>query len=782
MEKRRLRQKISLNPITIFFFLFSVESLISGLNLSGIPNDSKSQFLFGFSIERLIMLAVFLGLSIISIGFFFIFSNKPKLSQAVIDYCKKYILKFNQIMFGLTAVMFFLFFLPGYRFFHYEAYYQRIRPFFLLGLLAGITALLLLNIQYTKFPLKKIQYSFSIRKNQTFLVFLSLFLFVSLFVQRSGWGITAGNEAWYANAVPLESIQVGLLLFIFISLSYYQPKKLVHLFSNRIVNFFLIWGLSAFIWSQVPLERHFFAPGPYLPNNEFYPYSDATLNDVAAQAAINGLGFNFHQIVLKPVVTFVSFLCHLITGNQMNVSLMVQSALYAILPSILYLFASDLAGNACGFLAAAFMILHEWNALNTTHILTIHSRLEMGEFPAEVILAGLSLFVFRWLKKGKGQYRYAAAAGGMTALGIYTRYNLFGLIPPVILLAFLIYRKSLRHFFGTTAVFILAIILSASPWLFRSYQLTGRILPEITGAFSAVVVDQRLKPILEESANTETVVLNETKNDKPDAPAENMEKEPAPVPPESPEIIEAAEKLLNLQIHPLLDTLGNHFFHNLTAMAYILPVQIRFDDLEHLYTAKDSVWADDWNGSLSSRQKFFMLINFCLLSAGLAYLWKKFGLAGISFLILVGFYAASLGLARTSGGRYLVPMNWGIILVYAVSLDVVIRRFFSVPENNCQSKFESDLSVQDPGQINFFKEIRFSLYVIFCFFFLFFSMFLAEKSIPNRITTYSNEEIVKFFRDNLETEPDWENVNKQISAGQMIVLQGKALYPRFYYF
>ena len=225
MEKRRLRQKISLNPITIFFFLFSVESLISGLNLSRIPNDSKSQFLFGFSIERLIMLAVFLGLSIISIGFFFIFSTKPKLGQVVIDFCKNYLQKFNQIMFGLTAGMFFLYFLPGYRFFHYEAYYQRIRPFFLLGLLAGITALILLNIQYTEFRLKKIQYSFSTRKNQIFLVFLSLFLFVSLFIQLSGWGITAGNEAWYANAVPLESIQVGLLLFIFISLNYSPTKE-----------------------------------------------------------------------------------------------------------------------------------------------------------------------------------------------------------------------------------------------------------------------------------------------------------------------------------------------------------------------------------------------------------------------------------------------------------------------------------------------------------------------------------------------------------------------------
>ena len=243
----------------------------------------------------------------------------------------------------------------------------------------------------------------------------------------------------------------------------------------------------------------------------------------------------------------------------------------------------------------------------------------------------------------------------MAALAIYTRYNLIGIIPPILLTACIVYRKSKRQLFGTAAIFLFAIIISASPWLFRSYQLTGRFLPEITGAFTTVVVDQRLKPILEESDNLEKEI-SETENfsyiNRFGNTSENYHQRLL-------DEISLAENQTKLQIHPLLDTLGNHFFHNLAGLIYIIPIQINFDDLEHLYTAKDSVWTDDWNGSLSSRQKFFMLINFCLLSAGLAYLWKKFGLAGISFLILVGFYAVSLGLARTSGGRYLVPMNWG---------------------------------------------------------------------------------------------------------------------------
>jgi hypothetical protein len=56
------------------------------------------------------------------------------------------------------------------------------------------------------------------------------------------------------------------------------------------------------------------------------------------------------------------------------------------------------------------MIFQEWNALHTTQILTIHSRLEMSEFLAEVLFAAFAYFIFKWFRQGRKQTYFAAAA------------------------------------------------------------------------------------------------------------------------------------------------------------------------------------------------------------------------------------------------------------------------------------------------------------------------------------------------------------------------------------
>ncbi len=783
MEKRFDEKKSPPGLIRFFFLLFSIESFISAYSLIQIPNDGKNQFLFGFSAERLGLLGILILLGIVSLVAFFFFSFHEAPREKLIGFCEKNRSKLFRWVQIITIVCFFLILTPAYRFQRFAAYFQRFRPFFLLGLMGGASAFICLHLQYSGMR-KWISAARELIKNQRALFLpMGIFLLCWIFVRISGWGITAGNEAWYANAVPLQSIQIVLLLILLIIFYKIIQKRMPEVLSRRSLIFFVIWGLAALVWSFAPMERHFFAPGPYLPNNEFYPYSDATLNDVAAQSALNGLGFNFNALVLKPVVTFVSFLGSIVSGGQMNTQLMLQSAFYAILPAILYLFASELGGSFSGLLAAGLMILHEWNALNTTHILTIHSRLEMGEFPSEIILAALSLFVFRWFKKSEGMYRYAAAAGGMLALGIYTRYNLFGMIPAILLLALIAFWKKKRLFLRSSLVFMLSLLISAGPWLYRSYQLSGEFLPEVFGAFRAVVVDQRLKPILEE--NTEITPAGPAVIDAEEAPPATMEKFEATQPVSetvpAPDVREPAPNSLRVQLHPLIDTLGNHFFHNVIAMAFIMPVRLTFDDLDHLYTAETSVWADGWDGTLSWGQRTLLLINLLLVSAVLAAIWKKFGFPGISFLFLLLAYAGSLGLARTSGGRYLVPMNWGVILLYACGLGL-LSRIFLRQENRPEPAAAWQKDGEAVQRIPFKQALLAGLPVTACFFLFFLSMLIAEKRIPNQLTTLSSQEILQTFREKLEIDPDWKKIEKQVSDGEMKVYQGKALYPRFYYF
>lgn len=732
------------------------------------------------------MLSFFIFFTFFFLGTYLVIRKDETFLDRITFFVEKHLQRILWFFGVLCGIMFFLFFMPAYRFSHFQAYYQRLRPFFLFGFFSGFTGLITLLFQFSdRFPQIKKVFIIPTSIDKPFLSFFVCFTAIFLFIQISGWGITPGTEAWYTNAIPLESLQVILILIIYIILTYIINFNniIVKFFSSRIFLFFVLWVAAALVWSLAPMERHFFAPGPYPPNNDFYPYSDAVFNDLSAQSALDGFGFNFHTLVFKPVVTFIIFICHLITGNQMNESLMLQSVIYAILPAILFLFASCLAGIRCGILAALLMTLQEWNALHTTHILTIHSRLQMSEFTSQIILATLCFFVFQWFQKGKKQYRYAAAAGGMAAFGIYTRYNMLGVVLAIFLLALIAYWKSKKQFFSSTAVFLLSMVFIASPWLYRSYRITNSFLPEITGSFQAVVVDQRLKPLLEnpridpkqETTTENRFVVLPVKEEKtilletstPSTVEESVEIEPV--------------KKLSLQIHPLIDTLGNHFFHNLSAIFYILPIQITFDNLEHLYTNTDSVWADGWDGSHTWKQVLFIFLNFLLFSYGLSFLWKRFSFSGISVALLVLSYAASLGLARTSGGRYLVPMNWSIILLYAVSLNAIVQTFKDRITGSVQYKPEEKGPLRSESLSNRYEPIAVAS-VILTFFLFFFAMAQVEKWIPDTTNPLSAMQIVDSFQDKVEIETDWENVRKQISDKKMFALQGKALYPRFYYF
>ncbi len=784
--------------MTILFFLFfAIESLFSAYKLSQIPTGGNGEA--EFSVERLALLGILFCLALGSFLVFLILRVNERHQERFARFCSTRQRRLLQSTLAVGTLCLFILLLPDYRFQRFAAYFQRLRPFFLLGFMGGTTAWLLLQYQFGALKAWFASLRKMIPGQRATLIPLGIFLLCWLFVRVSGWGITSGTEAWYANAVPLKSQQIFLLILFLILIYRFINKRNPALLQKRTLMFFGIWALAALCWSLAPMERHFFAPGPYLPNLEFYPYSDAILYNVPAQTALDGLGFGFNGLVLKPMVTFVSFIGTWLSGGQTNLQLMLQSALYGILPAILYLLGTELCGRFAGLLAAGMMILQEWNALHTQQILTIHSRLEMAEFLSGIILAAFSLFLFRWFKgsTNTGAYRWAAAAGGMLALGIYTRYNLFSLIPAVILFAALVFRRQKRLFFRTTCIFLLSLLVSAGPWLYRSYQISGDFLPEIFGALKVVVVDQRLKPILEEESalTTGSEVINQTIGEKNAmgtlTPAEKWQSDPdtAIAFMAARETRPVAEEL-RLQIHPLIDTLGNHFFHNIVAMAFVMPVQLTFDDLDHIYTRENSVWQDGWQGELTWGQRILLLINLLIVSAAIVAIWKQFGLPGITFLFIVITYAASLGLARTSGGRYLVPMNWGLILLYACGLNLVLRQLFKktlLQEENTTALSYAPTEAPagtpaDRQNVPFLKGLLAAVPVMACFFLFLLSMLIAEKAIPNQLTAYSNQEILQMLRENLEIEPDWQLIEDQVASGKMAVYQGRALYPRFYYF
>jgi hypothetical protein len=68
-----------------------------------------------------------------------------------------------------------------------------------------------------------------------------------------------------------------------------------------------------------------------------------------------------------------------------------------------------------------------------------------------------------------------------------------------------------------------------------------------------------------------------------------------------------------------------------------------------------------------------MFINLAFLALGLAWAWKNWKWAGFSPLFVFIFYALSLGISRTSGSRYLVPIDWAVHFYFILGLVLVFH-------------------------------------------------------------------------------------------------------------
>lgn len=708
------------------------------------------------------------GLVLAGIGFLFLFflSLRKKGSARFIGFVQRS----NRIrLSGLlwTGCILSLPFLltPLERFGSAAAIVERLWPYFLLASWTCASGLALVRAFFSDWA----SYSAPKPTERILLVYIGIFIVLAGFIALSGWGISAGSEIWYGNGVPLLPQQVAIVLVLVRLLTGLINQAGLRLFHNRWLWFFVIWVLAAAFWQAVPMRRHFFAPGPYPPDNQFYPYSDAMGNDLAAQSALAGLGFNFGRVVFKPVVSFLIYIFTLISGNQMNATLAIQSAMFGILPALLFLFVSGETTFFAGLLAAGLQIVHEINALNSDAVLTVHSKLEMSEFLAEILFLLFAWSVFKWLRNNANSRVYAVTAGGILALMVFTRFNFVAMLPAVIPLSLIVLHKNLKRWAVTSLLFAGAFLLALSPWLVRSYQITGKIAPEIFDSFQVVVVDQRLSSIdapeqiqpnteTMEAASSAAVALTQSPaTEEHPAKAEIMDRQPA------------------LRISPVFDTIANHTLHNLSALIFVLPHQVSWDSLSASYQAENSLWRYPWDGKLTLAQTLMLLLNGVVLSAGLAILWKKFRWQGMTVLYLTVVYAAALGIARTSGGRYLVPMNWSVIYLYTIGLGALLRGETAeqlAAKTSPESTFEN---------IKPIRAVWLPL-ITLAFAGVYLSMIIIEKvSIP-AIVTKSKEQLLQQLTPFTEPDETISELTAAVQKEKVQIYSGKALYSRFYYF
>ncbi len=763
--------KFSLKHITFIYFLIAfLEGMVATFFIIQLPSESGQGFLFGYSAQRLILV---LGNFLIALFFLFlalytwkktqeIEKIKARLSQHKIPFLLLFALNIAGAFFVIFA-----FLVPDYRLASYAGYFERLLPTIIWFALIYLQTILFVITPRIK------QFSFSdnegIQNLRPLAIIFSLFLLIWAFITFSKFGITPDDRFWNEAGVPLLNGQIFTATLIIILFFYFSLRRTTRVKLHSTLAFFhkyqdlfiflSLWLITALLWINEPLPRNFFAPGPYPPNSELSPYADPAAFDIGGQFSLIGQGLFNGAFYNRPLLSaFLAFL-HLAVGQNYLSVVALQTAVFASLVPILYLIGKELHSRIAGIFVAILVIFKTLNTIaSSTWILSVHSKYMLTEFATAITLALFTLWFIRWQKNGGDNKSPLILAGGALGLGIMLRTNILFFFPLAIFFFFLKEKLDWKKLIQATFVFFLAFFVTISPWMWRSQKVADKplffldIITEVIRTRYSLDVDE----LPASRVNLGVSAINQH-----------------PVRRESSTLTPRPRK--ETFTSPLL-FIPSHFFHNIVTSIYILPTSLEFHDLKHTINDIFPYWGKvDTQINLSA--KILLLWNLLLLALGLTTAWRKWHVASLIPLLVFLTYHLSNAFARTSGGRYLVPVDWVILLYYAlgiVEIIIFMATALGVDIKNIARKIPVEKSI-----FSYKKGVLFILP-----FFLFVSSITILDQVPSpRYAKSASAQIQQEILEGKyldESGISTEEFSKFLEDPNARVLVGRSLYPRFY--
>ena len=650
-------KSISNRAISLWLLVAALEGLLAAYFIAREPSELESALAFGLSSQRLIIIScvIFLALFfiIVAITHFYglvswneAINKRPKLLRYVLT---------GAIIFELV-ILNLLFLIPEYKFPTLSGYLFRLRPALIwLALIFAQTFIFLAYFGALSYKDLK-----EWRGYKSIIITLVIVGVIWGFVAMTGIGITPEIFYWNMAGVPILAWQVWVaiaatLVGWFLYNRFLHEKSLSR-FSSLMISVG-IWVIAAIIWIRSPLAPAFNAPGPYLPSKEFYPFVDAALFDLGAQSAIYGKGFFFGTFFDRGLLMGFLALIHKIFGQNYLVSVGVQSAVYAVFPALLYLLGEKLHSKLAGLLVASLAILKVSNSITGGKwISTSHPKLMLTEFPTAVVLVLTSLFLVLWLKNYNSKAYYLSGVGAAIGIGILLRTHVFFIVPVIFISGLVAWKLHWKRALRDFLVVVVAFFITVSPWMWRNQWVAGEPLFFMRRFDS--VIEERYQPQSHIDQNravsSSTIRALRTGTIKSQTENNNI--------------------LEQYQFIP------RHFVHNLITSMLILPPSPVLDDLRHV-VEKYPYWdriTNPWQGQISGSMAIFIIVNLIILSMGIGTAWKRIGFVAFVPLLVFLFYNLANAFARTSGGRYIVPVDWVVYFYYAIGLVEIIRLFISV--------------------------------------------------------------------------------------------------------
>lgn len=726
--------------VTHFLRMIALEALVVVIFYLLLPVDPKNSLILGLSASRLFLIGVFFCISVLlfflagqtnrQIGmqeWIHIFIQKSSLYASLLWSCA---------IIGLTSLVAAAYPLELIEE-QYRAFWQRLIPSLVWIAAVALELLVFLIV---------LRYGFSLinkidRRILKTWAWISIGLWILWgVIALTGIGQTPDPVSWRELGSPILAWQFWLAVLVGWVIAYLISKFPIQKAGvARGVDGFLmicLYGLALWLWLGQPLQNSYFSPETRPPNYEVYPYSDALYYNLAAESVTLGEGLSMHSVTPRPMyLTILSYLVHLTDGYYPNV-IVLQTLWLGLIPVLLYLLGKQILHRGAGISLALLAIFREQVAIQATADIQLsNSKLIMADLPTLLVMLLFCVLVIDWLKVKSPGLNKALWVGGCLGCLMLFRTQAVVLLPAILFIAYFRYRPQWKTWATHSITLVLGLVLVISPWLIRNYQISGQWIFD--------------DPATQTSLLQSRYQLEGVESDEDGSIWTSLVQHPAGV----------------------IGFVANHFFRNEIGTIFVTPPQRLIGNWPLLFNQTD-FWTSQ-NISLTLTNQLLLAGILALLALGIVSTVFRVGWIGLIPLAINVTYTLGNGLARNSGGRYNLPVDWiGYFYLVMGVAQLAAWVLAGLGLAGKQGKQPDELTVQSGA--SFTKNL-----VVNCLGLVLLGAIIpiTESLFPQRYQLITNATAPKVLADWGVTDPEL-----LAAAGQdgRVIRLGRELFPRFY--
>lgn len=719
--------------LKIIFLLWGIQALISFVWLLLIPTDSNN----GFTTPRLILLGISFLLLVTSVTLYFY----NRLPIRDFFYIKNYTNLWDIIYIFLWLILILspitiiiLYSLQAGN--QFVAYAQRLTPFTSYFFLSALELLILIIfLRYEK--AKETFTSFKLIHKKIIFTFLVLIL-IALFVAITKIGITPDLNAG-PPAIPIMEWQLVISLIVAMFFLLYRKNILLNTWLPLLIYIFTLT-----LWLSQPINTSFTATSPRAPNFEIYPFSDPQIYTQYSQSALVGNGFLYPDVPSRPF--YIAFLtwAHLIGGQNYNYVVIIQSLLLAFLPVILYLIGKEFGSRSLGLMLAILVAFRDVNANTAIPFASnvSYSKLFLSEMPLALCISLCTLFVLRWLKNNQKSVWMPLLIGSVLGVATLIRTQSIALIIVIIFFTFINItdrKQCLKSIF----LLLLSLFITLTPHLTRNYIATGSLTLD----------------------NTISQIMTMAMRWGEDLPAETFTKQKDESEADfSSRMMQVVIESLKRKPASIIQTATNHFLNSEIVSLMILPIRNEIHSPIELLIPQRMFW-----GSLKTNQLPIFSFYLFLFGLGIVIAFQRHKWLGLFPLALGLIYNVWTALFLSSGERFVIPLDWSILLYQLLGLIGLGTLILSFTRYANQSASFWTWQLGAAQKVFQYTESSSRQKIIFTgIFILLFSIFtpLTEFIFPKKYELPSTQTVTQ--------------ITGVIPSDSEIIIYGRAVYPRYY--